>query len=340
MTEHIVLLADIHANDTALARVEEHAFGRYRGIRLRFWFLGDLFGRGPDPENTWERLMRLKPEASVVGNHDWFIVGRTDQDDCINLNGHDPYLPSRYFHDSMNAYDCEVLMDHRQRIAGLTKDLWLNTHIWQRGTGADFINQLPVVHVPRPGIYLVHGGLETFVPPIAVNDPDTFWADYWRAFAWGYVKKPEAAEATIEAARWLHKYRPKGQALYATERVLQEWTPPCLVIVGHWHYRRLYQNGICHAAIGLDERIPLTATTSHPALVSPGSVGFSNDDDRRVDACYAVLELEDGKPAAITYHAVEFDRQSVRQRMKKHRYPRELIGRLCREGESIDEPYK
>lgn len=335
MIEHVVLLADIHANEIALKAVEHDVFARYNGERLRFWFLGDLFGRGPDPEDTWDRLMHLKPEASVVGNHDWFITRRTDKDDCVNLNGHDPTLPPKYHHDSMEAYDCDVLMDHRQRIAGLSKDLWLNANVWLRGTGADFINQLPVVHVPRPGIYLVHGGLKGFSPPAAIEDPEVFWASYWREFAWGYVKEPEAARATIEALRWLHGHRPTGQDLFVAEQALQQWAPPQLAIVGHWHHRRLYQDGICERALQLDRQYPLASSAENPVLISPGSVGFSNEDDRRVNACYALLELKGGMPAAVTYHAVEFDRAAMRQRMRVQGYSRELIKRLCRPGESV-----
>lgn len=337
--EFIILLADIHANDTALASVIEDAFARYNGKRLRFWFMGDLFGRGPDPESAWGRLMKLKPEASVVGNHDWFITHHTEKDKCINTYENDADRPPHYFNSDANHDDCWVWEQHRASILTMEKKIWLNdASQFQVGSAEAYINHLPVVHIPRPGIFLVHGGLEDekhkLTPLDFEIDPDTYWSNYWRNFAWGYVKKREDAQLTIRAMQWLHQYPPSSCDLYIAPVAIASWQPPSLIIVGHWHIRRLYE-GDKFTDINLDTEYSLTATAKEPTLISPGSVGFPYGDNQTRNACYALLKLQNHIPKSITFHAVEFDRAAVRQRMKNKNYPPNLILRLCRFGETI-----
>lgn len=339
--EYIILLADIHANDTALASVIEDAFTRYNGKRLRFWFMGDLFGRGPDPELAWDRLMKLKPEACVVGNHDWFITHHTEKDKCVNTYENDTDRPPRYIGVNVNHDDCWVWEQHRTAVLTMEKKIWLNgANQFQIGSAETYINHLPVVHVPRPGIFLVHGGLDhkkeehKFAPPEPGVDPDKYWSNHWRKFAWGYVKECKDAQLTIEVMQWLHQHRPSNYGLYIAPEAVASWQPPGLIIVGHWHIRRLYQNSN-FADITLDETYSLMKSTENPILISPGSVGFPYGDNLTRNACYALLKLQNGIPKTVTFHAVEFDRTAVRQRMKNKSYPPGLITRLCRPGETI-----
>ncbi|MCA9948983.1 MAG: metallophosphatase family protein [Anaerolineales bacterium] len=337
--EYIILLADIHANDTALAAVIQDAFARYNGRLLRFWFLGDLFGRGPDPELAWDRLMKLKPEASVVGNHDWFITQHTEKDKCVNTYENDTDRPPHYIGVNVNHDDCWVWEQHRATVLMMEKKLWLNgSNQFQIGSAEAYINHLPVVHVPRPGIFLVHGGLEVkkhkLSPPNPAVEPDTYWSDHWRKFAWGYVKKRDDAQLTIKVMQWLHQYRPSNPNLFIEKAAFASWQQPGLIIVGHWHVRRLFENGD-FTNINLDTEYRLMTMAEKPTLISPGSVGFPNGDNRACNACYALLKLQNGIPNTVTFHAVEFDRAAVRTRMKNKNYPHDLINRLCRPGETI-----
>lgn len=69
----LLVLSDIHANLTALDAVLADAAGHYD----RVWFLGDLVGYGPDPNETIDRLRELEPLA-LSGNHDWAVLGKLD----------------------------------------------------------------------------------------------------------------------------------------------------------------------------------------------------------------------------------------------------------------------
>ena len=69
----VLVISDIHANLTALEAVLADANGHYD----RVWFLGDLVGYGPDPDETVTRLRELDAVA-LSGNHDWAVLGKLD----------------------------------------------------------------------------------------------------------------------------------------------------------------------------------------------------------------------------------------------------------------------
>jgi len=71
-----LLLSDIHANYVALEAVLADAAGRWD----RVWFLGDLVGYGPQPNECVERLRALEPLA-LSGNHDWAVLGKLNTED-------------------------------------------------------------------------------------------------------------------------------------------------------------------------------------------------------------------------------------------------------------------
>lgn len=70
-----LVLSDIHANLVALEAVLDAA-GRWD----RIWFLGDLIGYGPNPNECVERLRALGPLA-LSGNHDWAVLHKLDTDE-------------------------------------------------------------------------------------------------------------------------------------------------------------------------------------------------------------------------------------------------------------------
>lgn len=69
----LLVLSDIHANLTALEAVLADAAGEWD----RVWFLGDLVGYGPDPNEAIDRLRELDALA-LSGNHDWAVLGKLD----------------------------------------------------------------------------------------------------------------------------------------------------------------------------------------------------------------------------------------------------------------------
>ena len=71
----ILVISDIHANLAALESVLADAEGKWDEM----WFLGDLIGYGPDPNECTELLQSYNPVA-LSGNHDWAILGKLDID--------------------------------------------------------------------------------------------------------------------------------------------------------------------------------------------------------------------------------------------------------------------
>lgn len=71
-----LILSDIHANLTALEAVLAAAAGGYD----RVWFLGDLVGYGPDPNECVDRLREIGT-LCLTGNHDWAVLGKLDATD-------------------------------------------------------------------------------------------------------------------------------------------------------------------------------------------------------------------------------------------------------------------
>jgi diadenosine tetraphosphatase ApaH/serine/threonine PP2A family protein phosphatase len=69
----ILVISDIHANLTALDSVLEDA-----GIVDEVWFLGDLVGYGPDPNECVERIRGLPSLTCLIGNHDAAVLNKID----------------------------------------------------------------------------------------------------------------------------------------------------------------------------------------------------------------------------------------------------------------------
>ena len=69
----ILVISDIHANDTAFEAVLNHSEGDWDFV----WCLGDVVGYGPDPNECVERLKTL-PQLCLAGNHDWAALNRLD----------------------------------------------------------------------------------------------------------------------------------------------------------------------------------------------------------------------------------------------------------------------
>ena len=75
------VFTDIHANLEALEAVLEQIdkIAREKPID-HIWFLGDLVGYGPNPNECIDKL-RERTEVIIAGNHDWAAVGKIDLED-------------------------------------------------------------------------------------------------------------------------------------------------------------------------------------------------------------------------------------------------------------------
>lgn len=71
-----LVLSDIHANQVALETVLADAAGKWD----RLWFLGDLVGYGPDP-NECVDILRTHDPLALSGNHDWAVLGKLDTEE-------------------------------------------------------------------------------------------------------------------------------------------------------------------------------------------------------------------------------------------------------------------
>src|SRR5574340_833607 len=75
------IFSDIHANlealEAVLAKIDELA--QEEPIE-KIWFLGDLVGYGPDPNQCIVKL-RERTDVIIAGNHDWAAVGKIDLED-------------------------------------------------------------------------------------------------------------------------------------------------------------------------------------------------------------------------------------------------------------------
>ena len=75
------IFTDIHANlealEAVLAKIDELS---QRDPIDGIWFLGDLVGYGPNPNECIQKL-RERTDVIIAGNHDWAAVGKLDLED-------------------------------------------------------------------------------------------------------------------------------------------------------------------------------------------------------------------------------------------------------------------
>ena len=75
------IFTDIHANlealEAVLTKIDELALQESID---QIWFLGDLVGYGPNPNECIEKL-RERTDVIIAGNHDWAAVGKIDIED-------------------------------------------------------------------------------------------------------------------------------------------------------------------------------------------------------------------------------------------------------------------
>jgi predicted phosphodiesterase len=75
------IFTDIHANlealEAVLAKIDE--LDKQESID-QIWFLGDLVGYGPNPNECID-MLRVRTDVIIAGNHDWAAVGKISLED-------------------------------------------------------------------------------------------------------------------------------------------------------------------------------------------------------------------------------------------------------------------
>jgi len=316
---YILLLADIHANEAALVAAVRDARRRYQGCGpLQTWFLGDLFGRGPAPAETWRRFIAYKPELVIAGNHDWGVIGKeTVIQTAARWDG--------FF----GKHDWEIILAHRRELTDVGLLNLAGDEEPRSGQVFEYLKNLPVLCSPCPGVYLVHGGWETPLKPQVER--------HLNHLIWDYVREPKHAKYTLDALSWVAEHSSEISRLYVSGNPLEA---PRVVLVGHYHRRILYRgdpDGFeWETPVRLNYTYELHPQPERPVLISPGSVGFPREDLDR-DASYAVLCLREQAVCSVTFHKVPFRRATVRVQMKAKGYPQEIIRHLQMPGEREDE---
>ncbi len=149
-----LVISDIHANPWALQAVLDDA------ARVGFddiWFLGDLWGYGPEPSQVWDILFASegKKLITLAGNHDWAV--------CGILFG------------MMRQEALAVIKEHQYF---LRPEIVEQVKLW------------PVMCSPQPGVYLAHGEITStcaqsvvsYVNHPPIYRPDRLVQDFRSAF--------------------------------------------------------------------------------------------------------------------------------------------------------------
>lgn len=81
--EKIAIFSDIHGNLSALNAFFDDA---KKCGATDYWFLGDLFGPGPDVEELWNKLKEINPSVLIRGNWDDFFINSLHQNSKVPTN--------------------------------------------------------------------------------------------------------------------------------------------------------------------------------------------------------------------------------------------------------------
>ncbi len=298
----VALISDIHANAQALRRVVEDArwFAQQfdPAIKVEFWCLGDVVGRGPSPGEVWDCLMKeVQPTAWIAGNWDWALIEKIQN---LEMGTQEIGEFKKVFWESL-LYQRKLLQD-----------------IGEYQKIATDIEALPVLTSPRPGIYMAHGSFD-ILPAEEVQSVSVsryLWSDMpylvkesWRTFM-KFLEHPVSHPGLAKP--------PAG------------WQRPTLLLAGHTHVQDLVFLDEQPREV-LPPEIncwyDLSDNPDRPVYVNPGSVGFPRDDgpdSLKRCAGYALLDLTK-PPGRVCFRRVWFDRQHVINQYRKYGYDNALI---------------
>ena len=326
----IALISDIHANLQALDAVVQDARQLahqascldHSSPTLRFWCLGDIFGRGPSPEDVWDRVAQdLQPDCWVVGNHDQELV-RLINDPSL---GEDKAKREQWEKDFGSLSDATTIIRHWKHFQMIGRV----NEIQQQ------IVNLPVMVSPLPGVYLAHGSFGLNKRPLAERP---------RECVEEYIKQYREVTTTWEV---LSEFVKRPQLFRNFQNMHQiQWKKPSIMIVGHWHIRSFYKfenNRWQPSPIINDDVInlwlDLPNTPAQPVLINPGSVGSPRlpKDAMLKDFCasYAIIDWNERNPR-IMFRRVPYDRNKTLRLLRESQYPPKISEKL--EGKCTSSP--
>jgi predicted phosphodiesterase len=172
----ILIISDIHANLIAFETVLANA--KAAGGWDQIWFLGDLVGYGPDP-NECVVLLREHDHIALSGNHDWAILGKLDIEN-FNLDARNAVLWARRVitEEAKEYLDALPAMMDKEPFtlahASPRHPVW--EYILDRGTAAinfDYFNTpfclVGHTHVPVIFVETPNGHIDIYAP--TYNEP-------------------------------------------------------------------------------------------------------------------------------------------------------------------------
>ena len=331
----ILILSDIHANDTALSAVLEHAERTY-DIAFntvldqevvasdRIIFLGDMLGYGPDAVDVLKKAEKFN--AFVVGNHDVFYL------ELINLLenlGEQTILTNNHEEVAISQILTDILDELRKGDSTLTWDSIKNL------SGiAEYVKETG--HLSVNNDFGFEAMLRNIVQ-IKAQDYDEDW--YFKDIKLEKIPEPKSVKLNgyhfILVHGSLADSIGSGGYIYPgddfliqhsqIEEVKRKYRDSSICLCsGHSHIplfvsvddRQFDMNEIDTYKMVYEEPMKLGKWLT---LINPGSVGFPRDCDPR--AAYALLDTEKKE---VTFWRVKYDIDSTISRMNSLHFHKEL----------------
>lgn len=282
----IGFLADVHANTDALAAVFRHA--EENDPVDRWWCLGDVVGRGPEPVETLLLLQQhVRTRHWLPGNHDAYVVDRIQSPDGETQDG-----------------DRWIWDEHRERLRhtldGRGRSLWA----WCRKTWSLERARPHLLRAGDADCWIVHAALGDAMCNIG-ETPGCY------TLPWITAEKRVIAREQFR--------RLAAQPGNAWTRVL---------IFGHTHlpYMAVWpalRDDYITYPIRYDRPEPLTRWKL--VLLNPGSVGQPRNGDPMVHASYGVLDTD---ACTFQFCRAPYDSERIRLAMAALHYDPYLIHML------------
>ncbi len=310
----IAVIADIHSNFHGLNAVVADA--EACGVN-RYWCLGDIVGRGPNPIKTANLIEGIywgcSPEDRkgwIAGNHDYLVSGRIPPE-IFDIPA-DKASASNNKRKSLSGMSLAAIIMAQDNREKLDLDLRQNFIEW--------LHNMDPYAEPRPGIYLAHG-----VYKLNGNGPQADFDYAYREYSWPDEKviRPQIEQLTT--------HRPNR---------------PRIVMVGHTHLSMLwlYDETGCEPIKDHRSKIHEFPKLDHQTIfLNPGSVGFPAGPDKTASysdvvypescASYVILTLDQADPywASIEFRSVSCDWLALRQdALLVPDFPPDIMGEIMR----------
>jgi len=280
-----LIISDVHANFEALSAVLNHAYDLFDYDEV--WFLGDMFGYGPQPYQVWRMLCGdpATPTLCLAGNHDWGVLERIKNSGFMETDpgngnmvhvGHyrkEAYAVIQEHKISLNAYGSQVISS---------------------------VKKFPVMAMPRQGVFLTHG---------------VFSENLFDSLKHYCYAPPAPSEMVAGFQNAYTKYHRRVFCFKSHDS--EKITSPKFFACGHSHKQFIMRwNSSTWEKLPLGKEFyTLGDLESSPILINPGSVGFPRD----ANPCpgYALVDWEQG---LLYFRRVPYDVSKVRQDMSFRPY--------------------